>query len=269
MQVSDELNSSWRKTAATIYNKPTDSKIFGSVEIDITELENYINQKRKEGLKVTLTHIFTLAISRAAKYEVPQLNTYVKRGNICSHPSIDAAVSVLLGNGQMSSVKLFNADTLTLNEAVEKLTQRINESKSGSENSAMKNKDMLANIPWPFRNWVYAVIKKFIVDWGFSLPKAGLSANNFGSFMVSNIGSLGLDIGYPALFPSGNISVVLILGGVNKQPLVINDEIKIRSVIKLGIAIDHRLLDASHGGKLFKYIKKIVRNPQLLEERGY
>jgi pyruvate/2-oxoglutarate dehydrogenase complex dihydrolipoamide acyltransferase (E2) component len=37
--------------------------------------------------------------------------------------------------------------------------------------------------------------------------------------------------------------------------------------MKLGIAIDHRVLDASHGGLLFKSIKKIVRNPELLEER--
>jgi pyruvate/2-oxoglutarate dehydrogenase complex dihydrolipoamide acyltransferase (E2) component len=266
MQSSPKLNTPWRKTAATIYQKPTDSKILGSVEIDITDLEKYISQKRKEGLKVTLTHIFTLATARAAKTEVPQLNTYIKRGDIHAHPSIDAAVSVLLNDDTMSSVKLQNADTLTLKEAVENLTKLINQSRGGVESKTMKNKDMLANIPYPFRNWVFAIIKKLIVDWGFELPRWGLSANNFGSFMVSNIGSLGLDIGFPALFPAGNVSIVLILGGVSKQPLVINDEIQIRSVIKLGIAIDHRLLDASHGGKLFRFIKKIVRNPELLEQ---
>lgn len=41
------LNTSWRKTASTIYKKPVDSKIFGSVEIDITDLEKYINEKEK------------------------------------------------------------------------------------------------------------------------------------------------------------------------------------------------------------------------------
>jgi hypothetical protein len=173
----------------------------------------------------------------------------------------------LLGNGEMSSVKLLNADMLTLKESVDKLTELIGQSRGGEENKTMKNKDLLAKIPWPFRTWFYAIIKKIMVDWGLSFPKIGLSANNFGSFMISNIGSLGLDIGYPALFPSGNISIVLILGGVSKKPLVINDEIVPRSVLKLGIAIDHRLLDASHGGKLFKYLKKIVRNPALLEER--
>ncbi len=65
MNQNDSVNTSWRKVAASIYKKPTDSKIFGSVELDVTDLEQYITQKRKEGLKITLTHIFTLAVARA------------------------------------------------------------------------------------------------------------------------------------------------------------------------------------------------------------
>ncbi len=33
------------------------------VEIDVTDLEEYVSQKRKEGIKITLTHIFTLAVA--------------------------------------------------------------------------------------------------------------------------------------------------------------------------------------------------------------
>ena len=58
MKENNPLNTSWRKTALTIYKKPVDSKIFGSVEIDITDLEKYIAKKRKSGIKITLTHFF-------------------------------------------------------------------------------------------------------------------------------------------------------------------------------------------------------------------
>jgi pyruvate/2-oxoglutarate dehydrogenase complex dihydrolipoamide acyltransferase (E2) component len=34
----------------------------------------------------------------------------------------------------------------------------------------------------------------------------------------------------------------------------------------LGAALDHRVIDASHGGKLFKQLKRFVNNPELLEE---
>jgi len=46
------LNNEWRRVAASVYRKPVDSKIFGSVEIDVTDLEAFISVKRKEGIKI-------------------------------------------------------------------------------------------------------------------------------------------------------------------------------------------------------------------------
>ena len=264
MKENNPLNTSWRKTASTIYKKPVDSKIFGSVEIDITDLENYIAEKRKSGVKITLTHFFLVATARAIK-EIPELNTYVKRGNIYSHEQISATVSVLLQSGEMGSVKMLNADKLTLTESAIKLKEEIQKTYKGDENATMQMKEKLAAIPWPLRGWVYQSIKYITTTLGISIPPLGLSANNFGSFILSNIGSIGLDIGYPALMPSANIAFVLILGGVTKKPWVVNDEIVPRSILMLGAALDHRVIDASHGGKLFRLLKRFVKNPELLE----
>ena len=68
------LNNGWRRVAASVYRKPVDSKIFGSVEIDVTDLEAFISARRKQGVKITLTHFFTLAVARALKNDVPELN---------------------------------------------------------------------------------------------------------------------------------------------------------------------------------------------------
>jgi pyruvate/2-oxoglutarate dehydrogenase complex dihydrolipoamide acyltransferase (E2) component len=265
MKENNPLNTSWRKTALTIYKKPVDSKIFGSVEIDITDLEKYIAKKRKSGIKITLTHFFLVATARAIKEHVPELNTYVKRGNIYSHEQVDATVSVLLHSGEMGSVKMQNVDKLTLTESAKKLKEEIQKTHNGDENVTMQMKEKLAAIPWPLRGWVYQSIKYITTTLGISIPPLGLSANNFGSFILSNIGSIGLDIGYPALMPSANIAFVLILGGVTKKPWVVNDEIVPRSILMLGAALDHRVIDASHGGKLFKQLKRYVSNPELLE----
>ncbi|MCB8998605.1 MAG: hypothetical protein H6540_00860 [Bacteroidales bacterium] len=118
------LNTEWRKVAATIYSKPVDSKIYGSVEIDVTDLEAWVSRKRKEGLKITLTHIFVLILARALKYEVPELNTYIRRGNVVEREHVDAMVSVLNEQKEMSSVKVHPVlKTFTLTE----LADRINE----------------------------------------------------------------------------------------------------------------------------------------------
>jgi len=267
MKTASELNSGWRKVASSIYRRPTDSKIFGSVEIDITDLEKYIAEKRKNGVKATLTHVFILAAARALKNEVPELNTYIKRGNVVLREHIDVMVSVLLPGSLMGSVMIKDADKLSLDELIKVMGDEVKSARQGSENKTMQMKDKLANVPWPLRGWIFRLIKTITFNWGLSIPSLGLSASSFGSFVVSNIGNVGLDMGYPALFPSSNVSFVLILGGVNRKPAVIGEQILPRTILSLGAALDHRVVDASHGGLLFRYLKKVVKNPELLD--GY
>lgn len=260
-----DFNTSWRKVASTIYRKPTDSKIYGSVDIDVTGLEKFITLKRKEGIKTTLTHIITLIIGRALKQEVPELNSFVRRGKIVSRPRVDAMVSVLLAGGQMGSVLIENADQLSLAELAEQIKEKIGQSRKGDENETMQSKHMLSSIPWPFRSWLFKLYKTVTIHWGISVPFLGLSANSFGSYVISNIGNVGLDTGYAALLPSANVSVVMILGRVIKKPVVVNDEIVPRKILTLSATLDHRVVDGSHGGKLFRFIKFMVKNPHLLE----
>lgn len=265
MKTAEELNSGWRKVASSIYRRPTDSKLFGSVEMDITDLEVYITEKRKNGVKATLTHFFILAAARALKEEVPEMNTYIKRGNVVLRDHIDVMVSVLLRDSKMGSILVKDADKLTLEELIKEMNEQVQLSRQGSENKTMQMKDKMARIPWPLRGWIFSLLKTITFSWGFSFPSLGLSANSFGSFVVSNIGSVGLDMGYPALFPSSNVSFVLVLGGVNRKPAVVGDQILPRTILSLGAALDHRVVDASHGGLLFRYLKKIVKNPELLD----
>jgi hypothetical protein len=165
----------------------------------------------------------------------------------------------------MGSVLIKDADKLTLEELINVMNAEIKKSRQGSENKTMQMKDKLAGMPWPFRGWILRFLKTITADLGFSFPSLGISANSFGSFVVSNIGSVGLDMGYTALFPASNVSFVLVLGGVNRKPAVVGDQILPRTILSLGAALDHRVVDASHGGLLFRYLKKIVKNPELLD----
>jgi pyruvate/2-oxoglutarate dehydrogenase complex dihydrolipoamide acyltransferase (E2) component len=265
MNSSDKYNTNWRKVASTIYKKPTDSKIYGTVDLDVTDLEKFISAKRKEGVKTTLTYILTLIVGRAIRQEVPELNTYVKRGKIKQREQVDATVSVLLPGGQMGSVKVENADKLTIAELSDKIAKEIRDSRKGEENDTMQSKSMLASVPWPLRKWLFRLYRTITIDWGISLPGIGLDSNSFGSYVISNIGSVGLDTGYGSLLPSSNVSVVWILGSINKKPVVINDEIVPRRIMALSATLDHRVVDGSHGGRMFRKIKYYIKHPELLE----
>jgi pyruvate/2-oxoglutarate dehydrogenase complex dihydrolipoamide acyltransferase (E2) component len=267
MQQNSDFNTDWRKVAASLYQKPTDSKIFGSVDLDVTLAEDFVTEQRKKGLKITLTHVLLLAIARGIQKAAPELNCYVRRGQVVQRPSIDASLSVLIkGGSEMGSVMVRAADTLTLPSLVTYLEQEVPAARKGQEKGAMKMKRILAAIPWPFRTWLLAALRNLTVNWGLSLPKWGISANSFGTFVLSNIGSVGLDSGYPALLPSSNVSIVLIMGSVHTKPAVVRGEIVPRRLLNLSAALDHRVVDAVHGGRLFQAIKEVLRAPQQLIE---
>jgi pyruvate/2-oxoglutarate dehydrogenase complex dihydrolipoamide acyltransferase (E2) component len=267
MRTTIDINNDWRKAALAIYKKPVDSKILGQVELDVTDLDEFVSDKRKNGVKVTLTHFFTLAAARALRYEVPELNAYVRRGSIIPRKQVDAMVSLLMEGSEMGSVKVENADQVTLDEFAVLISEGIKKARKGDNNKTMDMKGTIARIPWPFRAWLLRLLKVYTISWGFPIKRLGMTPDSFGSFIVSNIGTLGLSIGFPALMPVSNVSFVLIIGAVDKKPWVVNDEIVIRKIITIGAALDHRVCDGSHGGRLFHHLKYLTKHPELLDQK--
>lgn len=250
--------------ATTIYQKPVDSKIFGEVEFDVTDLENFISEQRKSGIKITLTHVFLLMVARGLKHEAPELNAYFRRGRIVPRPSIDASVSILQADGGMGSVLVRDADQLNLRQVEEILREGIQRTRRGNEQGTNQTKYLIGNIPWPFRNWVFRLYAMLTFKWGLNMPFLRTTPHSFGSFLLTNIGSIGLDKGYPALMPSSNVAIVVVMGGVAKKPVVIDDRIVIRRMMPVTTVVDHRIADASHGGKLLRYVKHVLRHPEEL-----
>ncbi len=256
------LNNPWRVAAASIYEKPNDSRILGTVELDVTELEAFVLRKRREGLRITVMHPILLLLAQGIRDEVPEMNCYVCRGRIVHRDGIHATVSVLVeGGSQISSVLLHHVDRMTLPVLAETLSERIRQSRQGKEEKTSGSKGLLTRIPWPLRRWLVVGAKWLSVDWGISIPALGLTPNAFGSFILSNIGSVGLDIGYAALLPLSNVSGVITMGSVQSKPVVMEEQIAVRRMLTMNAVFDHRVVDAVHVGKMFRYIKAAVKGP--------
>lgn len=83
-----------------------------------------------------------------------------------------------------------------------------------------------------------------------------------GSFTITNYGSVGASFGVPVIkHPEAGI---LGVGAIVKKPVVINDEIVIRSILPVSLSFDHRIIDGADAGRFVGYIKKSLSNPNLL-----
>lgn len=195
-----------------------------------------------------------------------ELNTYVRRRKTVQRKQVDATISVLLPGDPMGSVKVENADKLTFEELSGFVGKQIAASRKGNERDEMQSKNVLSSVPWPFRKWFFRLYRTLTVTWGISIPGTGLSAHSFGSYLVSDIGALGLDSGCGSLLPASNISFVIVLGSIVKKPIVFNNKIAIRKVMQISATVDHRVADGSDGGSLFRAMKRYMKNPELLEK---
>lgn len=251
-----ELNTPWRKIASTIYGPPRDSKLLGTMELDITEIDAFISDKRKKGLKITLTHFLALAIGKAIAHDMPQFNTYTARGKVFKRKHVTASVSVLAsGNSELIGAKIEDVHLKSLKEISDELNEKIKNAKNSKEVGNAVKGDFLSQIPWPFRKIVFKTIRFLVVDLGISLNFIKINPESFGSFILSNIGSIGLDIGYGALMPASNLAIAFFIGKSEKKAVVVNDEIVIRKMLNLSASVDHRLVDGHHVGMLFRAIK--------------
>lgn len=83
-----------------------------------------------------------------------------------------------------------------------------------------------------------------------------------GSFTVTNYGAVGASFGVPVIkHPEAGI---LGVGAIVKKPLVVNDEIVIRSVLPLSLSFDHRIIDGADAGRFVGEVKALLTNPELL-----
>jgi hypothetical protein len=62
----DRFNTPWRVTSAAIYTTPTDSRVYGTLDIDVTDAKRFLEKKRAEGIKITMTHLATAVLAFAA-----------------------------------------------------------------------------------------------------------------------------------------------------------------------------------------------------------
>jgi pyruvate/2-oxoglutarate dehydrogenase complex dihydrolipoamide acyltransferase (E2) component len=165
----------------------------------------------------------------------------------------------------MAAVVIRDAHLQTVSQIADEIRTKAAKSRRGDEGKTMSNKYFLSKIPWPFRTWIFKLVKFFVNDLGFNLRSLGLSDNSFGSIMLSNIGTHGLTTGLPALFPAAKLPAVVIMGKSEIKAAVVDDEIIPRQILPLSGTFDHRIMDGGQIGKLARGIARRLGNPTGLD----
>ena len=90
----------------------------------------------------------------------------------------------------------------------------------------------------------------------------GTPRDAFGSLMLTNIGSLGLDLAFAPIVPYSAVPILIALGSQQEKVISRNGKIEAIPIVKLCATFDHRLIDGVHAAKMSKCLDRILENPR-------
>ena len=261
-----EQISAGRRLTAASYAAPHEGKIFGTVEVDVSEALRFLEHRSAEGVRLSMTHLVVRATALILRDTVPELNQTIRRGRLYQRPSIDIFLSIALKKGrELSGFKIERADTKSLEEIAAEIKDVALRMRRGDETlGVVRTQRLLQAVPAPLLRPALQILRLLVVDWGLNLSPLGLPEDPFGSLLITEIGSYGLGVGFPALLPLSGASCIIAIGQVSQRAVVRDGEVVARPMLPLSATFDHRIADAYHAGALVRAAQKLLEHPEQL-----
>ena len=238
---------------------------------EISQIDRYIRQKRREGYKdFGITHVLLAAYVRGvAKY--PQLNRFINgqkvysRGNDIQYCMVVKKEMSVESPDTSIKVHLTPYDTAT--DVYEKLNAAVADVKKTQELDS--NLDSLIM----YLNLIPSVVLKFVVwllkllDYFGLLPKFLLELSPFhGSLFFTSMGSLGIPPIYHHLYDFGNLPAFGAFGCKRRAYEVQEDgSVVQKKYIDVKFVLDERIVDGFYYATFFKYYRRLLAHPEVLD----
>lgn len=251
-----------------IMKERDDSQVYFDQDLVIKKMEEYINSKAEENIKISIMDIVFAGIVRILA-ERPKLNRFVINGRIYARNKITLAITIkksLTDEGDETTVKVDFDGTENLFEVKEKLQSLIAQNKDTSAaNDTDKFAKILSKIPTGILKFAVGLIK-FLDKHGI-LPKSIIELSPFHtSAVVTNVGSIGIDSIYHHIYNFGTTSMFFAIGKKKKSYVFEDDEIYKEKCINLAFVGDERICDGYYYASSFRSLVRYLTHPELLEK---
>lgn len=238
--------------------------------IEISAMERYVREKRKEGLhNFGLTHVLLAAYVRCVA-QYPQINRFLSGQKVYSRD--DDIQFCMIVKTEMTveapdtAIKLHLKPSDTVYEVYEKFNTAVEEVKKGELDSDFDNTakifTYLPGIMLKFAVWVLKVMDYFGL-----IPKFLLEVSPFhGSIFFTSMGSLGIPPVFHHLYDFGNLPVFCAFGCKRREnEITATGDVISKKYMDYTFVTDERICDGFYFATVLKYLKKILAHPERLD----
>lgn len=238
--------------------------------VDVTELERYVHNKRRNDIPhLSMVQIFLAAYCRTIA-EYPALNRFIsgqkiysRDGTILFNMTIKKKLTI---EAEETIIKLHLTPEETLYTISEKLEHAFQEGKEEDNSNFDKTAALIKAIPGLLKKLTIWLLK--VLDYFGLLPPALLEVSPFhGSIFFTSMASLGIPPVYHHLYDFGNLPVFLCMGDKYKSVVPQSDGSTVtRKKMKFTVVSDERICDGFYYSRGFKTFKRYLMHPELLEQ---
>lgn len=242
-----------------------------SEAVEISRIDRYIRQKRREGLtNFGINHVLVAAYCRGlCRY--PALNRFLSGQRVYSRgEDIQYCMTIkkaMSADAPDSFFKLHLSPRDTAEDVYHKFQAAVKEIKDAKDESDFDNTAGIMNlIPGLVLKFAVWLLK--LLDYFALIPRFLLEISPFhGSLYMTNLGSLGIPPVFHHLYNFGNLPIFMAFGMKRRANEVQEDgTVVLRKYIDIRITVDERIVDGYYYAAFFKHYKRILQNPEILDQ---
>jgi len=214
-------------------------------------------------VRLTVTHLVAKAMGEALR-RCPDANAILRFNRIYLRQRVTLSTLVVQTDGgkvDLTSARIEDADKKNLKEIAGDLEEAVRRVRERRDVALEKGKGTIQKIPYLFLNTFTWLLSFFMYTLNLDMSRFGMPKDAFGSAIITNVGSLGLDTAYVPLAPYTRVPIFVAPGAVKEVPVVEDGKVVPGKVMNINATFDHRFIDGFHAGVLANTLREMLENP--------
>jgi pyruvate dehydrogenase E2 component (dihydrolipoamide acetyltransferase) len=236
------------------------------MELRMDECRRYLADfRRVTGRRLTVSHLMAKAAAMALE-ACPDANGILRFNRIYLRKRIGVFFQVVMtdegeGKTDLSGATLYDVEKKTLVEICDEFEEKVQKVRKREDPALEKTRGTFKWMPYFLLAPMLRLISFFSYTLNLDLRWAGIPSDPFGSLMITNVGSLGLDVAYVPLVPYARVPILLAVGAIKEKALAEDGKIVAGWTMTINATFDHRLIDGFHAAQMSKVLREWLEHP--------
>lgn len=259
--------SLWRRLAVGMWNRPSEPVMTSRIRVEAEPMTTYLRELRVAiDERITPTALFVRALGVFFERH-PDLNVILVGNRVKRRTSIDVFCQVSIpdeeGDGaDLSGMKVSDCDERNIVEIARYIDRKAREVREDDASEIGSTRGPMSLVPDQLKPWIVRFVEWLVYDSPIDVERFGLPADPFGSVMLSNVGSLGLEEAHAPLVPASRVPLVVLPGEIHEEPVARDGEVEVREMLNLCCTGDHRCYDGYQASLFADEMREMLEHPR-------